>query len=72
MREGDEKEYLETVVFQIPPVCAYLTADTKEKVFRTTEGDEKGSKVTSFFEQRDSLMYEMEWQQKLRSKFIFP
>ncbi|ODM94987.1 Inositol 1,4,5-trisphosphate receptor type 1 [Orchesella cincta] len=68
VREGDEKEYLETVVFQIPPVCAYLTTDTKEKVFRTTEGDEKGSKVTNFFEQRETLMYEMEWQLKLRNK----
>ncbi|CAL8115015.1 unnamed protein product [Orchesella dallaii] len=68
VREGDEKEYLETVVFQIPTVCAYLTKDTKEKVFRTTEGDEKGSKVTNFFEQRETLKYEMEWQQKLRNK----
>lgn len=68
VREGDEKDYLETVVFQIPPVCSFLTNDTKDRIFRTTEGDEKGSKVTNFFEQRDSLIYEMEWQKKLRNK----
>ncbi|XP_021948195.1 inositol 1,4,5-trisphosphate receptor [Folsomia candida] len=65
--EEQECEYLERVVFPIPPVCAYLTQDTKEKVFRSTEDDEKGSKVTNFFEQQGALMYEMEWQQKLRS-----
>jgi hypothetical protein len=56
------------VVFPIPPVCAFLTHDTKENVFRHTEDDEKGSKVTNFFEQREALLYEMEWQQTLRSK----
>jgi hypothetical protein len=69
VRQDEEKEheYLERVVFPIPPVCAYLTRDTKDKVFRSTEDDEKGSKVTNFFEQQEALMYEMEWQQKLRS-----
>ena len=67
VREG-ETEYLERVVFPIPPVCSYLTKDTKDKVFRTTESDEEGSKVINFFEQKDELMYEMEWQQNLISK----
>lgn len=69
MRQDEENEYLERVVFPISPVCAYLTHDTKDKVFRSTEDDEKGSKVTNFFEQREALLYEMEWQQKLRSNF---
>lgn len=66
--EEQEYEYLDRVVFPIPPVCAYLTKDTKEKVFRSTQDDEQGSKVSNFFEQQEQLMYEMEWQQKLRSK----
>jgi len=68
VRQDEDKECLERVVFPIPPVCAYLTHDTKDRVFRTTEDDEKGSKVTNFFDQREALMYEMEWQEKLRSK----
>ncbi|CAG7731913.1 unnamed protein product [Allacma fusca] len=67
VRQGEE-EYLERVVFPIPSKCGFLTKDTKEKVFRTTESDEKGSKVSNFFEQRDSLMYEMEWQQTLLNR----
>lgn len=57
---------MERVVFPIPPVCGYLTKDTMERVFRDTEDDEKGSKVTNFFEQREALFYEMDWQRQLR------
>lgn len=70
VRSDEDKEYLERVVFPIPAVCAYLTDETKDTVFRCTEDDEKGSKVTNFFEQREALFYEMEWQKQLRSKII--
>jgi len=68
VRSEEDKEHLERVVFPIPAVCGYLTKDTKYKVFRYTEDDEKGSKVTNFFEQREALFYEMDWQRQLRRK----
>ena len=41
---------LEQIVFQIPEICEYLTEETKNKVFNSTERDEQGSKVSDFFQ----------------------
>eukprot|EP00057_Strongylocentrotus_purpuratus_P027949 XP_011682423.1 PREDICTED: inositol 1,4,5-trisphosphate receptor [Strongylocentrotus purpuratus] len=59
---------LERIVFPVPPVCEYLTNETKTKVFVTAERDEQGSKVANFFEQTDDMFMEMQWQKKLRAK----
>ena len=53
-------------MFPVPPVCEYLTSETKTKVFVTAERDEQGSKVANFFDQTDDMFMEMQWQKKLR------
>lgn len=58
---------LEQIVFPIPEICEYLTAETKVKLYQTAERDDQGSKVTDFFERHTSLFDEMKWQKKLRS-----
>ncbi|KAL5260489.1 hypothetical protein ACHWQZ_G010582 [Mnemiopsis leidyi] len=57
---------LERIVFQVPPICNYLTKTSKLKVLYTAERDEQGSKVTDFFSRTDDLFNEMIWQKKLR------
>ena len=53
-------------MFQVPPICNYLTKTSKLKVLYTAERDEQGSKVTDFFSRTDDLFNEMIWQKKLR------
>ena len=62
---------LERIVFQVPPICNYLTKTSKLKVLYTAERDEQGSKVTDFFSRTDDLFNEMIWQKKLRGKITF-
>ncbi|XP_046406859.1 inositol 1,4,5-trisphosphate receptor isoform X3 [Ischnura elegans] len=59
---------LEQIVFPIPEICEYLTADTKLKIFHTAERDDQGSKVSDFFERTDDMFNEMKWQKKLRGQ----
>ena len=61
---------MERIVFPVPPICEYLTAETKNLVYTTTERDDQGSKVTDFFDKTDDMFMEMKWQKKLRCKFF--
>ena len=60
---------MEQIVFPVPNICEYLTAESKSRVFNTTERDDQGSKVNDFFQQFDNLYNEMRWQKKIQSKF---
>ncbi|KAG7217361.1 hypothetical protein INR49_021528 [Caranx melampygus] len=63
---------MEQIVFPVPNICEYLTAESKGRVFTTTERDDQGSKVNDFFQQFDNLYNEMRWQKKIRkNKVIF-
>ena len=65
---------LEQIVFPIPEICEYLTADTKRKTYLTAERDDQGSKVADFFAKSEDMYIEMTWQKNLRSQphlFIF-
>lgn len=57
-------------MFPVPNICEYLTAESKGRVFTTTERDDQGSKVNDFFQQFDNLYNEMRWQKKIRSKSL--
>ncbi|KAL7985259.1 hypothetical protein Chor_003829 [Crotalus horridus] len=57
---------MEQIIFPVPSICQFLTKETKNRLFTTTEQDEQGSKVSDFFEQSSFLHNEMEWQRKLR------
>lgn len=57
---------LEQIVFPIPEMCAYLTPETKNRVYQTAEKNEQGSKVMDFFEKTEDMFNEMKWQKKLR------
>lgn len=59
---------MEQVVFAVPSICQYLTLETKQKVFLTTEKDEQNSKISGFVEQVDCMWEEMKWQKKLRKR----
>jgi inositol 1,4,5-triphosphate receptor type 2 len=59
---------MELVVFPIPTICEYLTKETKQKVFITTEKDEQNSKINGFFNSVDAMWNEMKWQRKLRQR----
>ena len=59
---------MEQIVFPIPEICEYLTAETKQTVRLTTERDEQASKVSDFFKRTDDMFSEMKWQKKLRGK----
>uniref|UniRef100_A0A915JZJ7 Uncharacterized protein n=1 Tax=Romanomermis culicivorax TaxID=13658 RepID=A0A915JZJ7_ROMCU len=59
---------LEEIVFPVPNICSYLSHETKERVYLSTERDVQGSKVTDFFDKFDLLYKEMVWQEKLRSR----
>ena len=61
---------MERIVFPVPPICEYLTEETKMLVYTTTERDDQGSKVTDFFDKTDDMFMEMKWQKKLRCKSI--
>ncbi|WP_411016955.1 hypothetical protein, partial [Salmonella sp. s51944] len=55
-------------VFPVPPLCQFLTQETKDCVFQTAEKDDQGSKVTNFFEEAENMCMEMQWQKELRAK----
>lgn len=59
---------MELVVFSVPVVCDYLTEETKQKVFMSTEKDEQNSKIRDFFAQVDTMWDEMKWQRRLRQR----
>ncbi|MEQ2180880.1 hypothetical protein GOODEAATRI_005855, partial [Goodea atripinnis] len=59
---------MEQIVFPVPNICEYLTEESKNRVFTTTERDDQGSKVNDFFQQFDNLYNEMRWQKKIRSE----
>jgi inositol 1,4,5-triphosphate receptor type 1 len=59
---------MEQIVFPIPEICEYITAETKQRIFLTTERDDQNSKVTDFFEHHESMFNEMNWQKKLRGR----
>ncbi|CAF0720089.1 unnamed protein product [Brachionus calyciflorus] len=63
-----EDRAMEQIVFPVPTVCEYLTAETKQRIFLTTEKDEQNSKITGFFENVDMMWNEMKWQKKLRQQ----
>ncbi|KAF7224696.1 inositol 1,4,5-trisphosphate-gated calcium channel ITPR2 isoform X1 [Nothobranchius furzeri] len=63
---------MEQIVFPVPNICEYLTEESKNRVFTTTERDDQGSKVNDFFQQFDNLFNEMKWQKKIReNKALF-
>ena len=57
---------MEQIVFPIPEICEYITAETKFRVYNTAERDDQGSKVSDFFERHEDMFSEMKWQKKLR------
>ena len=59
---------MEQIVFPVPQICEFLTTESKQKVFHTTERDEQGSKVSDFFLRTEDLYDEMKWQKKLRTQ----
>lgn len=59
---------MEQIVFPVPPICEYLTKETKTKIYNCTERDEQGSKVSDFFNRSDDMFAEMRWQKKLRGQ----
>lgn len=59
---------MELIVFPVPVLCDYLTTETKQKVFLTTDKDEQNSKIPGFFDQVDSMWDEMKWQKRLRQR----
>nr|Q8WSR4.1 RecName: Full=Inositol 1,4,5-trisphosphate receptor; Short=ApIP3R [Patiria pectinifera]BAB84088.1 inositol 1,4,5-trisphosphate receptor [Patiria pectinifera] len=61
---------MEQIVFPVPQLCEYLTAETKIKVFTKAERDDQGSKVADFFEKTEDMFMEMKWQKKLRAQPI--
>ncbi|KAI1296916.1 Inositol 1,4,5-trisphosphate receptor type 1 [Halotydeus destructor] len=61
---------MERIVFPVPPICEYLTTESKYKIFTTSERDEQGSKVSDFFAKSEDLYSEMKWQKKLRGQSL--
>jgi len=59
---------MEQIVFPVPTICEYLTKETKQRIFLTTEKDEQNSKISGFFEEIDFMWNEMKWQRKLRQQ----
>ncbi len=59
---------MEQIVFPIPEICEYITAETKSRVYNTAERDDQGSKVSDFFDRHEDMFSEMKWQKKLRGK----
>ena len=61
-----EDRAMEQIVFPVPILCEYLTQETKQHVFMTTEKDDQDSKIGGFFESTKAMFNEMKWQKKLR------
>lgn len=59
---------MERIVFPVPPICEYLTHESKNRIFYTIERDEQGSKVSDFFQSTEELFNEMKWQKELREQ----
>lgn len=59
---------MERIVFPVPPICEYLTKESKNRIFFTIERDEQGSKVSDFFQSTEDLFNEMKWQKELREQ----
>ena len=59
---------MEQIVFPVPTICEYLTKETKQRIFLTTEKDEQNSKITDFFNSVDSMWNDMKGQRKLRQQ----
>ena len=57
---------LEKIVFPKPSICAYLTEDSKERVYLETEVDEQESNIPDFFRRVHGLFEEMKWQKQLK------
>jgi hypothetical protein len=67
-----EDRAMEQIVFPVPNICEYLTKETKQRIFLSTEKDEQNSKITGFFQELDTMWNEMKWQRKLRqSKWLY-
>jgi inositol 1,4,5-triphosphate receptor type 1 len=63
-----EDRSMEQIVFPVPTICEYLTKETKQKIYLTTEKDEQNSKITGFFDSVSVMWKEMNWQKKLRQQ----
>jgi hypothetical protein len=63
-----EDRAMEQIVFPVPTICEYLTNETKQRIFLTTEKDEQSSKIRGFFDSVDAMWNEMKWQRKLRQQ----
>jgi hypothetical protein len=59
---------LERITFPVPNLCAFLTRDSKQKVYVETDVDEHGSKIPAFYSSINGLFEEMKWQMKLKSR----
>ena len=44
-----EDRAVEQIVFPMPTICEYLTKETKQRIFVSTQKDEQNSKITDFF-----------------------
>ncbi|RNA42187.1 inositol 1-4-5-trisphosphate receptor isoform X1 [Brachionus plicatilis] len=63
-----EDKSMEQVVFPVPSICQFLTSETRQKVYLTTDKDEQNSKISGFVEQVELMWDEMKWQKKLRQR----
>ena len=63
-----EDRAMEQIVFPVPTICEYLTKETKQRIFLTTEKDDQNSKIPGFFDELDDMWNEMKWQRKLRQQ----
>lgn len=61
---------MEQIVFPVPSICEFLTKESKLRIYYTTERDEQGSKINDFFMKSEDLFNEMNWQKKLRGKWL--
>lgn len=63
---------MEQIVFPVPSICEFLTKESKLRIYYTTERDEQGSKINDFFLKSEDLFNEMNWQKKLRGRWLLP
>ena len=47
---------MEKIVFPVPTICEYLTKETKQRIFLTTEKDEQNSKISDFFNSVEPML----------------
>lgn len=52
----------------MPPICQYLSEETKQRVFLTTDKDEQNSKINGFFNSVEPMWNEMKWRRKLKQQ----